>query len=270
VLYNFRGSSDGGKPKAALVWLNGVLYGTTYEGGRYGNGVVFSLSRPVPPQTQWTQTVLFNFRGGAGDGAKPAAPVIFDSAGRIYGTTEGGGEFDKGIVYRLTPPVPPATAWTRNLLYVFRGETDGANPVAAVTFDAQGALLGTTSLGGAADKGQVFKLTPPVAPATRWVKSTVYNFRGGEDGAFPFGALLRINDSFFGTTSADGVGHGTVFRLTPPVAPATRWGFTVLHTFQGAPDGSQSAAGLVARGGQLFGTTMQGGSFGLGSLFRVP
>jgi uncharacterized repeat protein (TIGR03803 family) len=231
---------------------------------------VFSLTPPAPGQTQWTQTPIYQFRGGAGDGAKPPASVIFDTAGILYGVTEEGGEFDKGTVFSLSPPVPPATTWTRRILYVFRGEGDGANPVAGLTFDAGGSILGATRLGGAADKGQIFRLTRPISPATRWVKSTVYNFRGSTDGAFPMGTLLRAGNAFFGTTFSDGVGHGTAFRLTPPVAPSTTWNFTNLHIFRGAPDGSGSAAGLVTRNGGLFGTTTQGGTFGLGSVFRVP
>ena len=68
VLYSFGKPHDGQEPKAALTEVNGVLYGTTYGGGK-GDGTVFSIS------TTGTEKVLYRFRGNK-DGANPSASLV--------------------------------------------------------------------------------------------------------------------------------------------------------------------------------------------------
>src|SRR5580700_2417129 len=84
VLHRFKGS-DGSGPYAGVIRDSaGNLYGTTYAGGAANAGVVYKLD------AAGAFTVLYSFTGGA-DGANPYAGVILDSAGNLYGTTEGGG-----------------------------------------------------------------------------------------------------------------------------------------------------------------------------------
>jgi uncharacterized repeat protein (TIGR03803 family) len=263
--------------------LNGTtnadpLVSTGSQGGHCGHGGVFQLAPPVPPATTWTETALFDFDGKS-DGGTPSAGLIADSKGALYGTTQLGGTGNCagigncGTVFKLTPPVPPATTWTETVLHNFQGGNDGANPVAGLVFDSAGALYGTTqSGGGPANGGVVFQLTPPIPPATKWTKRVLYRFTGGSDGAFPeAGLIFDSKGALYGTTTAGGtLGNGVVFKLTPPVPPATKWTETVLYSFNEPPDGNFPVAGLIFdSSGALYGTTMGGGAFGFGTVFKV-
>jgi uncharacterized repeat protein (TIGR03803 family) len=93
VLYTFVGGSDGAHPAAALLNVNGTLYGTA-GGGADGNGIVFSIT------LSGHETVLYSFMGGQ-DGAGPSSGVI-DVNGALYGTTAGGGAYGSGTVYSIT------------------------------------------------------------------------------------------------------------------------------------------------------------------------
>ncbi|MGB6386424.1 MAG: choice-of-anchor tandem repeat GloVer-containing protein [Terriglobales bacterium] len=156
VLHTFTGKPDGSEPWAGLIKDSaGNLYGTTIFGGQ-GNcqerpcGVVFKVD------TNGNETVLYRFTGGA-DGGLPAAGLVMDSAGNLYGTTT----YIFGNVFKLDP------AGDLTVLHTFTGGTDGNNPVGAgLTLDSAGNLYGTTITGGnLADCdgdgcGVVFKITP--------------------------------------------------------------------------------------------------------------
>lgn len=165
VLHSFKGK-DGRHPEAGLIFdANGNLYGTTFKGGAGypGAGVVFELS----PGTngKWTEKILHTFQGGQ-DGAGPAAGLIFDASGNLYGTTwAGGSNYDAGTVFELSPGANGT--WTETVLHSFGGGTDGTEPIAPLILDGSGNLYGTTSLGGAyhnCDEGNacgtVFEVTP--------------------------------------------------------------------------------------------------------------
>jgi uncharacterized repeat protein (TIGR03803 family) len=289
VLHSFSGA-DGANPRAGVIFdAQGNLYGTTPSGGAFskvcggvifdgegppGCGTVFKLTPPAAPSTQWTETVLHSF--GGLDGVGPYAGVIFDAQGNLYGTTAAGGNYIKGCganvgfydfegcgtVFKLTPPVAPSTQWTETVLYGFSSEPDGSLPSAGLIFDARGNLYGTTERGGGASVGTVFKLTPPVAPATQWIETVLHSFNGA-DGGFPGGLIFDAQGNLYGTAGS------TAFKLTPPVASATQWTETVLHSFNGGYAGSPNphADGESANGslifdaqGNLYGTTEAGGN----------
>jgi uncharacterized repeat protein (TIGR03803 family) len=111
VLYDFCASryncNDGIYPYAAVVFdVSGNLYGTTYAGTNSGSecdfdgcGIVFELM-PGGNGT-WTEKVLYSFHGE--DGGLPYAGLIFDAAGNLYGTTNGGGRYGNGTVFEISP-----------------------------------------------------------------------------------------------------------------------------------------------------------------------
>jgi uncharacterized repeat protein (TIGR03803 family) len=271
VLHHFRGARDGSFPEAGLIAdANGVLYGTTANGGfGAGFGTVFALSPPASGETRWTHRVLYRFRGDR-DGRGPVAGLIADANGVLYGTTVSGGFVPSGggfgTVFALSPPVSGETRWTHRVLYRFgfRGDGDGGFPYAGLIADANGVLYGTTASGGESNRGTVFALAPPAPGETRWTETVLYPFRGNRDGQFPYAGLIAdANGVLYGTTASGGDGdRGTIFALAPPAPGETRWRETVLHRFgrSHGRDGRNPYAGLIAdANGVLYGTTVNGG-----------
>ncbi|HMK89968.1 MAG TPA: choice-of-anchor tandem repeat GloVer-containing protein, partial [Methylocystis sp.] len=123
TLYNFQGgANDGSAPLANLIIdTEGNLYGATSAGGAAGEGVVFELSPPKSAGGEWTETVLYAFKGGASDGSTPTAGPTFGPQGALYGTTIGGGALGLGVAFELAPPSGSTTTWTETILFDFLG-----------------------------------------------------------------------------------------------------------------------------------------------------
>jgi uncharacterized repeat protein (TIGR03803 family) len=138
---------DGHYPIAGLIAANGVLYGTTWRGGKSNAGIVFSLD----PETH-TEKVLWSFGNGA-DGAFPSGSLI-SIKGTLYGTTVDGGQYPGGTVFSLDLKTDK-----EKVLWSFGKKTDGQNPEAGLIFVNE-TLYGTTLTGGAHHQGTVFSLTP--------------------------------------------------------------------------------------------------------------
>jgi uncharacterized repeat protein (TIGR03803 family) len=235
VVYNFD-SNGGGSPQSSLIFDGrGNLYGTAKWGGsgacsngieQVGCGTVFKL-RPNS-RGAWSESVLYSFTGGS-DGAWPVAGVIFDAAGNLYGATSGGVPcvYGCGSLFKLEPKA--GGRWKEKTLYVFQGNSDGANPVASLTRDEKGNLYGTASYGGQPYYGTVFRLSPPATKGGAWTESTLHDFAGGSDGSTPLSSLIfgigkPGNAVLYGTTSSGGTGPcggngipgcGTVFSVAP-------------------------------------------------------
>lgn len=136
VLYDFTGGKDGANPQSKLLMLqDGSLVGTTTAGGANGVGEVFQLT--PGGRNGWTLSILHDFQGGA-DGDLPAAGVIRDRQGNLYGTTYQGGAFGHGCVYELINN--GGGTYTNQVIYSFTGADDGGQPVGEVIFDKNGNL----------------------------------------------------------------------------------------------------------------------------------
>ncbi len=261
-------TSDGGKsPQGGLVEDSaGNFYGTTLQGGIHHDGTVFELIPPALGQTAWTQVILANFHKR--DGHYPSGGLLRDSAGNLYGTTVEGGAYDHGVVFKLAPPATGSTVWTQTVLLSFNG-SNGQSPVAGLIADKAGNLYGTT-VGGGADYGTVFELSPPAPGQTAWTETVLFDFNG-RNGGGPYGNLVfDARDNLYGTTAGGGSdGLGTAFALSPPVSGQTAWTETVLVSFNG-PGGKFPEAGLtVDRAGNLYGTTNGGGRNTLGTVYEL-
>jgi uncharacterized repeat protein (TIGR03803 family) len=135
----------------------GNLYGAVL-GGKYRAGVIYKLSPAASSSAigeGWQENVVYNFTGGD-DGDFPEG-VIIDSAGNLYGITGNGGKYGEGVVFKLSPQADGR--WKYTLLHTFTG-SDGAEPVANLTFGPDGKLYGATATGGKSGGGVVFQLTP--------------------------------------------------------------------------------------------------------------
>jgi hypothetical protein len=227
------------------------------------------------------ETVVYDFTGGT-DGAGPEAGLVVNQkTGRLFGTTYNGGKTrhgpQDGTVYVLVPPAAGQTAWTRRLVYAFRGgPEDGRIPWGRLFAGKKGVFYGTTLEGGIFDRGTVFQLTPPATGQTGWTETVLYSFKGGSDGISPgFGLVADANGDLYGTTSQQGdpqCNCGTVFMLSPPQPGQLSWTETVIHTFAGgSKDGAFRQGELLfdKNTGGLFGAAYSGGAFGLGVVFAL-
>jgi uncharacterized repeat protein (TIGR03803 family) len=266
VIHAFSGT-DGNYPKGGLVVdASGNLYGTTASGGALGYGEVFELSPPAAEGRGWRETILLSFDGA--HGISPNGDLVRDEAGKLYGTTTSGGRFGDGTIFALRP-VAGSQAWQAGTLFSFGGQ-NGAQPLGGVAFGPDGTLFGTTYIGGKYAAGTIFRLSPPAPGKTAWSIKVLHAFSGA-DGANPMGTLtLDLAGNIHGTTEAGGRGAaGTVFRLSAPAGGQANWTETVVVDFDGT-DGANPPCGLIADSvGDLFGTTLGGGKFMEGTVFRV-
>src|ERR1022692_937488 len=265
LLHNFSGP-DGVAPQSALVIdAAGNLYGTTSQGGTYAKGTVFELMPSAGGD--WTEKVLYSFSNDGTDGTHPVAGLLFDGAGNLYSTTYGGGTYNKGTVFELTPAA--GGGWTERVLYSFGNGTDGINPCASLIFDGAGNLYSTTQSGGTYNGGTVFELTP--AAGGSWTEQVLHNFNNnGTDGINPKnGLIFDATGNLYGTTNFGGIYYsgGTVFEVVP--AAGGGWTEQVLHSFGDGADGAEPQAGLITdTTGNLYGTTSSGGTYTFGTVFE--
>ena len=212
----------------------------------------------------WTETVLHGFGNGT-DGIRPTASVVFDAAGNLYGTTFEGGAYFCGTVFELTPTA--GGNWTEKVLYSFRNATDGCNPSSGLITDIAGNLYGTTGYEGTYFGGTVFELTPTAGGG--WTETVLHGFGNGTDGIRPTASVVfDAAGNLYGATSDGGSsGGGMLFELTPTAGGG--WTETVLHNFGTGTGGSHPSSGLITDiAGNLYGTTLSGGTSDAGTVFR--
>jgi uncharacterized repeat protein (TIGR03803 family) len=272
IIYSFQGGSDGSEPFASVINVGGTLYGTTYSGGAYTGGTVFSVN----PATG-AETVLHSF-GASGDGNKPFAKLA-NAGGLLYGTTEGGGVQNCSMGYCGTVFSVNPTTSAETVVYAFQNNNDGAQPQAGL-INLHGQLYGTTDYGGTGDGGFemcFYGCGTVFSVKLKTVKETaLYNFNDTPgDGSLPSGDLLDVGGMLYGTTENGGAySKGTVFSVNPKTKIET-----AIYAFQGGSDGSFPVAGLINVGGTLYGTTSGGGSpnapnctsypYGCGTVFAI-
>jgi uncharacterized repeat protein (TIGR03803 family) len=269
VLHSFNGTDGQGPWGGVALDLKGSVYGASGGGTgdcRGGCGLVFQLTPHA--NGQWGETVLYTFQG-SDDGEGPDSNVIFDSSGNVYGTTSGGGTYNWGTVFELTPG---AGGWTEKVLWDFDAD-NGAVPTAGLIMDEAGNLYGTTPAGGENDGGITFELTPGSGGWNENVLNSFYYSPYGDPapgGSSPYAGLVSDGTgNLYGTTQKGGTGCsgegcGIVYELRPA---AGGWKEIVLHRFHNnGKDGVEPGWGALFRdgSGDLYGTTGGGGAYQCG------
>lgn len=230
-----------------------------------------------------SEKVIYSFKGGH-DGSLPFGSLTADANGNLYGATAAGGNsgcFTSGCgtVFELTPQT--GGGWKKTTLHVFTGKADGADPHSALMLDAAGNLYGLAESGGTVNEncqygcGVVFELSPD--SAGKWTETVLYSFLGGDDGFEPMGSLIfDASGNLYGTTYGGGGSNihcttnscGTVFELSPNTKDP--WTEQVLYRFNGSTDGSSPVSGVIQDSvGNLYGTTLYGGSNENGTVFEL-
>ena len=298
-------AGDPAVPFAELIEdSEGVLYGTSREGGNANHGTVFKL------QKDGTGFVVLRSFGAPGDPRFPRAAVTIGPDGALYGTSGSAGEFSSGTLFKLNRD---GTGF--RVIRQFPGTpTDGWNLAAPLCLGSDGLFYSSTASGGQYNQGSLFRFNPSNDAYTPiWqfsgaggVPTTPQNLIEGPAG-YLYGATvsggikrqgvlyrlrrdgtgfqvlrdigLTTNEGFnvrglmfasdgnlYGTASQGGAGGaGTLFRLTSEGSD-----FTILHTFGMPGDGiGPHSAVIEGSDGNLYGTTRQGGASSCGTVFRI-
>lgn len=212
-----------------------------------------------------TLTTIHSFSNSPYDGRDPAAGVVIGPGGVLYGTTYYGGTGNCGSVFSLTPPAVPGDAWTRSMYSLPGTEPScigGAYPVAPLTIARGGMVLyGSTQGGGDCPGGTIFELRPPAASGGAWAESVLLNACGHTGLTGPNSApVVGSGGVLYATILGGYENSGSVRSLTPPESPGGSWSETILHTFTGTSDGTQPEGVTLGSYGQLYGTTLTGGT----------
>ena len=260
----------GNYPGAPLiVGPNGVLYGTTDEGGNincdhqrgFGCGTIYQLA---PSGGQWNYSTLYEFNDGE-DGAFDNQTLTMDGEGNLYGATTRG--TPDGAIYQLTPGSPG----NFSIIYQFTGMNDGAWALAPLFIDSTGSIYGATRTGAKKERGcdpqygcgAIFQLVPPAQPGGSWTEQTLYDFAGKKFGGNPNLLVMTGNGIIYGATYNGGTinpschtGCGVIFQL---IQQNGAWTYSVIHRFNGKPDYNPYGALVQDASGALYGLAVRTG-----------
>jgi uncharacterized repeat protein (TIGR03803 family) len=252
VLHNFTGfPNDGNGAVGSLVPFDSAFYGMTNTGGSAGFGTIFKMNADGSGYT-----LVRSFLGGANDGRNPFGTLAL-SGGVFYGMTEFSGTGGDGTIFKMN-----ADGTSFGIVHSFQGgAADGNSPVGSPVVSG-GVVYGMTSQGGTANLGVVYRMN---ADGTGF--QIIHSFTGGAaDGSGPsFSAPVVSGGVIYGMTANGGTaGLGVIFRMNTDGT-----GFTVLHSFAATGDGYDPAGGLTLVGNTLYGMTNQGGTHGIGTIFKI-
>src|ERR1700722_9676751 len=252
VLHSFK-SYNSAYPSGRLRFINGSLYGSSVGDALVPTyGQIFKLRNEGG---SWKKTSLLTFNNS--DGAMPAAGVIRDANGVLYGTASAGDAYNGGNVFAL---VKSGGKWAHQTIWAFGGTSgDGTQPYSDLVMDKSGNLYGTTYSGGTYNVGTVFELSKVNGA---WSETVLHSFGANGDGWDPYAGLLmdRSGTFYVATTyGRDGRGgDGTIFKL---FQSRGMWKEKVLYTFTGGADGGEPLGTLIRdKNGALYGTTQFGGA----------
>ncbi len=258
IVYNFQGGTDGADPVGPLVEGNdGKLYGTLSEGGAYGGGGVFWMSKngaihALAHSFDYYPVVLTT---------DEVTELAKAPNGRLYGSFPYGGANGIGFLFSLNPSIPD---FNFTVIHDFDGAS-GAIPWSSLKAEADGQLYGTTTEGGDNGYGTFFRLDPASG-----ILSVLASFNG-VDAYYPFDPPTQGADgNFYGVSSFGGhAGYGSLYSVT--IDPVTGAGATtLLQAFYEYTDGfNAQSTPVIGQDGNLYGVTPSGGAFTRGVLYRA-
>jgi uncharacterized repeat protein (TIGR03803 family) len=259
TLFNFDGTDNGADPYCTLeLGTDGNLYGTTVGGGTYSLGTVFKYSLAAGELT-----TLHSFDGTGGNDV--FGGLVRGDDGNFYGTAANGGAYGTGVAFTITP------GGRFKVLYNFKPGDRGAYfPAARLIQATDGNLYGTSTYGGSASQGAIFKIS------TRGAFTFLYGFCESDpscpDGEEPEGLVQGTDGSLYGVAPSGGdenspcdpySGCGTLFTL------AGGSGFSVVHTFDFTDGEKSNSPPYQATDGNFYGTALSGGTSGKGVLYSL-
>lgn len=214
---------------------------------------VGSQFRPAGASAQSAAPAVTNVGAGV---VAPWSHLIQGADHNLYGTTHDGGAHSFGSIYRIMP------GGGSTMIYSFPNRSDGTNTDAPLIQGSDGRLYGTTYYeGGSTRCGTVFTVN------TDGTGFQVIHTFSDADGCNSWAGLLEGDDgNLYGVAYSGGPNHlGDIYRMALDGS-----GFTILHTFTDAREGSNPQAALIqGTDGRLYGTTMGGGPHGGGIVFAI-
>lgn len=261
--YNVSSATNaaGANPRDGLIASGGVLYGTTQNGGTFGNGTVFALStsgNTITVLHTFTSTVTLN-----SDGAKPTGRLLL-LGNTLYGTAPDGGTNGTGVIFSLlTNGTDYTTLFTFSTVALDNNidestNNTGSQPNAGL-FSYSNVLYGTAISAGLGGAGTAFS----IGTNNNTSFKNLHSF-DIDDGFHPTAGVVQSGTNLYGATIVGGsAGFGTLFAVS------TNGGFfTNIYTFSGS-DGYYPYGDLLVDSNNLYGTTVNGGKNGAGTVFRV-
>lgn len=262
TLYNFPQPFAGTAEMGLVIDAGGNIYGANPGGGAFGTGNVFRLSSSSGGG--YTYTSLFDFNGT--NGSAPLGGVILDAAGNIFGTTSAGGANGRGTAFRLSDD--GVGGYAHSILFNFTATSaTGRAPGGSLIADAAGNLYGTTTGGGTAGGGTVFRLASNGNGT--YTHSVLHNLSislAGFDRKS--GVVADAGGNLYGTTNAGGTGSGgTVYRLSSDGVGG--YTYSTLRHMDNTTGRTPQASLLADAVGNLYGTATNGGPAGYGTVYRL-
>jgi uncharacterized repeat protein (TIGR03803 family) len=272
VLHSFASGNDASAPVGQLtIGQNGRLYGTAVEGGSttacngYGCGAVFELAQQ---NGNWHEAVLANFSSD-NSAMAPYGPLVLDSAGNIYGVGANpgviGNQSYSGQLFELA--LNDGSYTTSTIHYFLGGSNDAGTPNPGLVEDSQGNFYGSSGNGGEQNNnGVVFRFSPN-ADGT-WTETLIYSFGGDSNVVIPYGTMaIDSQGNLYGTTIVGGAyGLGSVYKLS--LINGT-WSVQDLYDFPPTIQGPSYGGIALDSKGNLYVVSQYGGSYGVGSIFKL-
>ncbi|HEX5398683.1 MAG TPA: choice-of-anchor tandem repeat GloVer-containing protein, partial [Verrucomicrobiae bacterium] len=268
--------TNGSYPYGAMtVGSDGILYGTTYEGGTNNSGALFRLTTtgtftpfdPFEPEVS-DGTYVTNSSGGY-----PYAGLTLGGDGNLYGIGATGGTNASGTFFRVATngALTPLFNFSRQLNNGNGALTNntGGNPEGKLALSADGGFYGTTHSGGRFGRGAIFKVT------TNGDFMPLVSFNGTNGGNPESGLTLGNDGNFYGATYYGGTnGNGAIFRVTTNgiltcLYSFSAGGVTASYTYTNADGANPAAALTLGSDGLFYGTCHDGGTNGYGTVFTV-
>jgi uncharacterized repeat protein (TIGR03803 family) len=234
-------------------------------------GAVFMLCAmmaiALPAQTF---TTLYSFDVTETYGPAPGELLIQAANGYLYGTALGGGAYNEGTVFNITPSGTLTTVYSFSSC-IPGSCPNGAAPGAGLVQATNGYLYGTASSNNG---GTVFKITPSGTLTTLYTFCSLDAIPNCPDGDGPHALVQAANGDLYGATSLGGnirpnfsYGAGTIFKITPSGTLTTLYKFC---SQTGCPDGAQPSGLFQATNGDLYGATGMGGvTLSGGTVFKI-
>lgn len=203
---------------------------------------------------------LTSFGASLSDAAFPSGGLVL-AAGELWGVSLGGA-FGTGTIYKVPPAGGPHT-----VVKTFNESgSAGYEPSGTLVLSGTTELFGTTQYGGNEDSGVVFRITTSgTGPTVRQHLTGPFGEGDYPDGEYPAGGLALVGSVLYGVCSSGGLFYeGTVFRVNTNGS-----GYKLMHPFSGEKGDGETPSGVLVNEGLIYGTTENGGIYGLGTLYRV-